>query len=152
MNQNFFSTSIYKHIFYALIEKIHSLKLIIQNLYPAQPLPAKNNEKCYKQSCILFKYKTFDSRFTERKLHIIIFFTYIALFFSVQVVDYSWCYWIGLTDLNSEGVWLWNHSRTNNSLWDNFYTYQGQYHCGMICSNTWYSWSCSSEYNFICGR
>lgn len=109
-----------------------------------------------KQSCILFKYKTFDSRFTERKLNIIIFFYIYCFIFLVQVADYNWCHWIGLTDLNSEGVWLWNSSRTGNGLWDSFHIYNKtthiNYDCVIIYSNTWYNHPCDHAHYFICEK
>ncbi|XP_065926075.1 C-type lectin domain family 4 member M-like [Magallana gigas] len=72
-------------------------------------------------------------------------------------ISSNYNHWIGLTDLNSEGVWLWNHSRTNNSLWgDIFHIYDKNYYpefeCVMISINTWYNYPCSYKFYFICEK
>lgn len=132
-------------------EKIHFLDSItsMQNHYP--PYLGLSPQKKAKQSCISIKYKTFNSRFTERKLnnYYIFFFTYIAFIFN-SVSDW---HWIGLTDLNSEGVWIWNHSRTVNSLWDYFFKYEIEsYDCVVMPSGKWNNWHCSTKFYFICEK
>ena len=65
-------------------------------------------------------------------------------------------YWIGLTDTDTEGVWIWlNGNQPDNSFWSPGGEPYGLYDCGLLVhepipNGVWMEWPCGNESWFIC--
>ena len=68
---------------------------------------------------------------------------------AISICEESCC-WIGINDIATEGVFVWQHGQSNYTDWKNGIPSNGYEDCVALLEYDWNGRSCSQVFNYIC--